>query len=299
MLQAIVLGLVQGVTEFLPVSSSGHLVVIPYLLPEFEPPPLAFDVALHFGTLLAVVAYYRRDLWWLATRAVGLGADVDGEAARARRTVGLLALGSVPAAVAGYAAEDFFASTFAQPRLVAGFLVVTGLLLFAAEWLRRRRAAAHLGKPVDQLDATERTLDPGRDEGTTGWVDSLAIGTAQALAIFPGISRSGATIAAGMTRGLSRRGAARFSFLLSVPIILGATLVQVEELLALDDVARAFSDAEIAAGVLAAAVSGYWAIRFLLRLVGTGDLGGFARYVVLLGALTFIGTLWLGPVSSV
>ncbi len=298
MLKVIVLGLVQGLTEFLPVSSSGHLVVVPYLL-SWDQPPLAFDVALHGGTLLAVVSYYAGDLWWLGTRSLTLGTDDAGEVAKARRTVGLLALGSVPAAVAGVTLESFFASAFARPRLVAGLLVVTGLLLIGAEWLRRRRAAAALGKPVSELTGGEQVWDPGRPEDTTGWVDTLGIGGAQALAILPGIARSGATIAAGMARGLSRRAAARFSFLLSIPVILGATAVEAGELFTGPAAVGEYGPARTLVGMAVAAVSGYWAIRYLLRLVAGQDLLGFARYVILFGILTFIGTLWLGPPGTV
>ena len=298
MLQAIVLGLVQGLTEFLPVSSSGHLTVVPYLL-SWPQPPLAFDVALHFGTLLAVVAYFWGDLWYLATRSVGVGVEVEGEAARARRTVGLLAVGSVPAAVIGFLFESTFERFFGEPRAVAGFLLGTALILWGAEGIRRRRTADLVGVRTRDLAPEQRTIDPGRDEGTVGWLDTIAIGSAQALAIFPGISRSGATIAMGMARGLSREGSARYSFLLSVPIILGATLAQAGELFTGQSEERLFTGLEIAVGVTVAAVSGYWAIRFLLRYVVTDDLTGFARYVAFFAVLTFVGTLWIGPPSQV
>ena len=298
MLQTIVLGILQGLTEFLPVSSSGHLVVVPYLL-SWPQPPLAFDVALHFGTLLAVVWYFKADLWYLATRSVGIGVVADGEAARARRTVGLLAVASIPAAVIGFAFEGFFDTLFEESiRPIAGFLLLTAGLLYLAERIRRRRAAAALGTDPDDLPEHRDALDTGRPEDTTNWLDSLTMGLAQALAIFPGISRSGATIAAGMMRGLSREGAARFSFLMSVPIILGASIFKLPELLG-EDTTRLYSNVEIAAGVLAAALSGYWAIRFLLRLVATEDLTGFARYVVMFAVVAFVGSLWIGPVSTI
>jgi len=290
-----VLGLVQGLTEFLPVSSSGHLVVIPYLL-SWERSGLVFDVALHFGTLLAVVAYFYGDVWFLATRTFGIGSPSPAETMRARRTVVLLAIGSVPAALAGFLLEDFFEGLFDNPRAVAGFLLVTAAILYGAEHVRRRRASQTLG--IGATANEIRTLDVGRDEGTVSPRDAAAIGVAQALAILPGISRSGATIAAGMVRGLSREGAARFSFLLSVPVILGASLFQLTQVVGGDAVTR-FSGVEVAAGVLAAAISGYWAIRYLLRLVTQEDLTGFARYVALFGVLTFVGTLWLGNPSAI
>ena len=297
LLQAIVLGLVQGLTEFLPVSSSGHLYVVPYLL-SWPQPPLAFDVALHFGTLVAVMGYFRHDLWYLATRSIGVGTVADGEAARARRTIGLLAAGSVPAAAVGFAFESAFESTFRDPRFVAGFLLLTAVLLWTAEAIRRRRAARVVGVPAGQLSTEQRAIDPGRHEGTVGWTDTVAIGCAQALALFPGVSRSGSTIAAGMARGLSREGAARYSFLLSIPIILGATALKIGDLVGGEN-ERLFSDLELGVGVLVAGVSGYWAIRFLLRYVASDDLGGFARYVAFFAVLTFVGYLWIGPPSSI
>lgn len=291
MLQVIVLGLVQGLTEFLPVSSSGHLVVVPYLL-SWEQPPLAFDVALHFGTLMGVLAYFARDLWILATHSLGLGVRDGSDARHARTMVGLLLLASIPAAIAGALLEPFFESVFKQPVWVSFFLLVTAGLLVTAERLRRRRVPAAVGGGADGHD--QLSLDVGRDEHSAGLADALTIGTAQALAIFPGISRSGATIAAGMMRGLSRQGATRFSFLMSIPVILGATALKVGELVG-EDAERLYSNAEVAVGVAVAAGSGYWAIRFLLRLVSTEELTPFARYVVVVAVVLFGASFFLGP----
>lgn len=289
LVRAIILGIVQGVTEFLPVSSSGHLVVVPYLM-SWEPAGLAFDTALHLGTLVATVAYFWGDVWYLATRTFGIGTVVEGEAARARRTIGLLALGSVPAAAVGFFLEGLFEEAFEQPAWVAGFLLGTALLLWSAERLRRRRARA-VG-----IDDPGPTDDPGRDETTVGYLDSIVIGSFQALSLFPGISRSGSTIAAGMYRGMSRAASARFSFLLMIPAVAGATILQVPEAFGTEQV---YPTHAIIAGMIASAVSGYWAVRYLLRLVQTDDLVGFARYVVLLSLLVFIGLQWIGPPSQI
>jgi undecaprenyl-diphosphatase len=298
-LEAIVLGLVQGLTEFLPVSSSGHLVIIPYLV-AWEPPPLAFDVALHAATLVAVIAYFAGDLWFLATRSFGIGTEDPAAVRRARLTVGLLAAASVPAALAGYFLEPVFEETFGDPRIAAVMLFVTGTLLWGAERIRRRRAAAELGVAVDDMTPREARLDPGRGEGTTSFTDAITIGIAQMLAILPGISRSGATIAAGMTRGLSREGAARFSFLMAVPVIAGAFVFQLGDLTGEGLANSGYGGSALVAGMVAAGLSGYWAIRYLLRLVTTDDLLGFARYVVFFGALTLLGSFtWLGPPSQV
>ncbi len=291
--QAIVLGLVQGLTEFLPVSSSGHLQGVPYLL-GWEGGSLTFDVMVHAGSLVAVLAYFRGDLAYLVTRCLGIGEVEPGGRQRAWRVVGLLAVGSVPAALAGLLLEDVFAPTFESPRAVAGFLLVTAVILTGAEKLRRRRAAAQFGVAPRELSGDQAALDVGRREDTTRVRDAVGIGVAQAIAIFPGISRSGATIAAGMTLGLSRAAAARFSFLLSIPVILGATALSVPDLGTTEAGASPFGALEITLGMLAAAASGYWAIRFLLKLVASEDLLGFARYVAAFGVLLFAATFWIG-----
>ncbi|MDP8960462.1 MAG: undecaprenyl-diphosphatase, partial [Actinomycetota bacterium] len=138
---------------------------------------------------------------------------------------------------------------------------------------------------------------PGRDETTIGWTDSLVIGVAQALALLPGVSRSGSTIAFGMFRGLSRVAAARFSFLLAIPAVIGATLLKLPDLFSGDT--GGFSDSEVVVGMIAAALSGYWAIRYLLRFVATDELTGFARYLIFFAALVVVASLWIGPPSSV
>jgi undecaprenyl-diphosphatase len=291
--QAIVLGLLQGLTEFLPVSSSGHINGVPYLL-GWEPGSVTFDVMLHAGTLVAVLLYFRGDLVWLATRSVGVGVTEEGEQQRAWRVVGLLAIGSVPAAAAGLLFESTFEAAFANPRAIAGFLLVTAALLVTAERIRQARVAAAVGTSTSELTDQQAQVDPGRREDTTTFRDALLIGVAQALAIFPGISRSGATIAAGMTLGLSRAAAARFSFLLSIPVIFGATIFKLPDLGTAEPGTLPFGGAEIAVGVLVAAVSGYWAIRFLLKLVQTDDLLGFARYVAGFAVLLFAATFWIG-----
>lgn len=297
MLEAIILGLIQGLTEFLPVSSSGHLVIIPYLV-GWDSPPLAFDVAVHAATLVAVIAYFAGDLWYLATRTFGIGSTGPQDTRRARKTLLLLAVSAVPAAVAGFLLEPVFEETFNDPRFAATMLFVTGALLWFAEKMRRRRASAELGIAPSQMTTQQARLDPGRHEGTTNIVDAVSIGLAQALAILPGISRSGATIAAGMVRGLSREGAARFSFLMVIPVIAGAFVFQLNDLTAEGMTASSYGGDALVAGMLAAGLSGYWAIRYLLRLVTTDDLLGFARYVVFFGALTLFGSLWLGPAGQ-
>ncbi len=273
MLTAILLGIVQGLTEFLPVSSSGHLQIIPYLF-GLDPGPLAFDVAVHVGTLGAVVAYFWADLLELALGLVGAAGRTGERASRARREVGLLAVASVPAAVVGWAVADVFEDRFGDPRVAAVMLFVTAAVLLAAERLYARR---------EETGAT-----------TASARDAVPMGVAQSLAILPGLSRSGATIATGMAAGMTRAAAARFSFLMSIPVILGAFVVELPNLDANALAGTGYTVPDVVAGTIAAAVSGYLAVRWLMRLVSNDTLRGFAYYAIALGAITLIASLFLG-----
>ncbi len=264
--QAIFLGVVQGITEFLPVSSSGHLVIVSYIL-DWPNPGLTLGAILHLGTLLAIVIYFWEDLWLLVVAAVEslrLGSLADPEA----RIAWGLVLGTVPGAVFGFLFEDFFERLFGAPRAAAGFLLVTALLLIVAE-----RVGSRL-RPLTALS----------------WLDALLIGFAQTLAIAPGISRSGSTITGAMLLGFRREDAARFSFLLAVPITLGSGLYQVLGLATAG--ATEASLGATMAGLVAAAVAGYLAIAALLAVIRRrGSLFMFAAYCTLLSLLVLTGTL--------
>ncbi len=292
--QAIVLGILQGLTEFLPVSSSGHLQAVPYLLGWEQGGSLAFDVLVHTGTLAAVIWHFRSDLGRLFRNTLGRG--VGPELRRqAWLLVGLLALGSVPAAAAGVLFADVFEVAFSSPRLVALFLYVTAVLLWGAERIRTARlstATVPRGGTAEPDVVDSGSLGRGMDSLRAR--DAIAIGLAQAFAIFPGVSRSGATIATAMALGLSRTEAARFSFLLAIPIILGATLVTIPDMGALQPGTLPFGTTEMVVGALAAALSGYWAIRTLLAVVARRDLLGFARYVTVFGTVLLLATFLRG-----
>ena len=251
LVQAIVLGLVQGLTEFLPVSSSGHLVVVPALL-GWEKPPLTFDVAVHLGTLGAVVAYYRRDLSaLLQALARGIGS------AEARRTESwrlglLLVAGTIPAALAGLLGRRVFESAFENPAGVAVAWLVTAAFLVAAP-----RGGSK------------------REPGQLSFLDAIVIGCAQALALFPGISRSGATVVGGLFRGLSREMAPRFGFLLAVPAILGAGVLSAPEFTR----AGGTDGGLLLLGAVVAGGSGYLAIATFVRVITRGRLALFAAYL--------------------
>jgi len=275
LLQAFVLGLIQGVTEFIPISSSGHLQAVPFLV-GWEPGSLAFDVALHLGTLVAVVVAFRADLWSMA-RGLLRPRDPDPAMRGSRRLVALLAVASVPAAVVGLLARDVISAAFGQPLAIAAFLVLTAVLLWSSE--HRRTQLGTVEPAADDLVAV------GSELHELPWSRAVGIGVAQAIAIFPGVSRSGATIAAGIALGMSRGAAARLSFLMLLPVTLGAALVTLPELATAQPGTLPFGPVEIALGVSVSAVSGYLAIRFLIALVARRSLLIFARYVLVLAAV--------------
>lgn len=274
MLTAILLGLIQGLTEFLPVSSSGHLQIFPYLF-GLEPGPLAFDVAVHFGTLVAVIAYFFSDLWEIGVGTLGLGDRTSEQVSTARKEFGLLVVTSIPAAIAGFLLEDIFEERLSDPRLAAVMLLVTAGLLLGAE----------------RLYAARQSTGNGQVDGR----NAITMGLAQALAIIPGISRSGATIATGMATGLTRPAAARFSFLMSVPVILGAFVVQLPSLTGTALAGTGYTPVAVVAGSVTAAMSGYFAVRFLMKLVTNDTLRGFAYYVIGLSAVTLVASIFIGP----
>lgn len=264
--KAIFLGLLQGLTEFLPVSSSGHLVLAPWWL-DWEHPGLTFDALLHLGTLLAVLLYFWRD-WLNMFSAAWRWLRGERQEQGQERLLFALIVGSIPAAVIGYSFESFFAALFETPVAVAGFLIVTGLLLLFAERWRRG------GLPIERVRLS----------------DGLIIGLAQAMAIAPGISRSGATIAAGLLRGLDRQAAARFSFLLGTPAFLGAGLFKLVDLLQSGvDQTEALP---IVAGFLTAAVAGFFSIHYLLRYLRHHSLAIFAYYVWAVALLSLLRAVW-------
>jgi undecaprenyl-diphosphatase len=250
-LTTVLWGLIQGLTEFLPVSSSGHLVLVPALF-GFDEPGLGASVMLHLGTLLAVVAYYRADL----LRLFHLRTDPE-----ARRILMLLAVGTVPAAIVGLTLHGPIEVIFTEPWLAAVALMATGAILLFSLLVGRGM----------------RGLAEGR------WTDGVAIGLAQAFALLPGISRSGMTITAGMAQGFRRQEAARYAFLLSIPAIAGAALLD-----GLDLARRGGFTWDLLVGMAVAAVVGYLAIAGLLRVLARVGLLPFAAYCLIFGAIAYL-----------
>ena len=282
-LHALVLGIVQGLTEFLPLSSSAHLVLIPELL-GWEQPSLPYVVMLHSATLIALLVYFRRDLVTLAAGVLKPGPE--------RKLLGLLALGTLPAAAIGAAFEEQFERSFGEPVQVALQLVATGVILVLAEALSRRRKPPETDarSPRTERGGSSGAGNPSKEDSGSaqtermarglGWFGALGVGLAQALAIVPGISRSGATIAAGLLAGLSRPLAARFSFLLSIPILLGTSLFEVPRLSGANPGVGA-----MAVGFVASGVSGYLAIAVMIEFLQRRGLLVFAAYCVVVGGV--------------
>ncbi len=267
LLQAIIQGVVQGLTEFLPISSSAHLILLPRLMGWDDPflTSAEFDVMLHLGTLGALLVYFWRDLvrlglaWLASVRERRLGDDPD------RRLAWLLLLTVIPAALVGALFEDFFDETFREALLVIPLLLVVGagMLAFGERYGRRDRG-------LERLRVR----------------DALVIGLAQALALFPGISRSGVTIAAGLVLGLEREAAARFAFLMGIPIIAGAGLWKLRVIVSGET--GAFEPMVLAAGMAASALAGLAAIAFLLRFLRTRSTAIFIVYRLLFAAVAAV-----------
>lgn len=251
--EALLLGIVQGLTEFLPISSSGHLVLTNYLLGVVNE-SLVFEVSVHLGTLVAVIVYFRRDLLQVI-RDFFAGGEM-------RRVGWLLILATVPTAIIGLAFKDTFEAAFASPRWASGGLLVTSLILFLAERVRRE----------------------GRPMAKTRWGTALLVGFFQGLAIMPGVSRSGSTIGAGLFGGMERDAAARFSFLLAIPAILGAAVLNAKDFASLPHEVVMPS----LVGVVASALSGYAAIGVLMAVLRRGRLYGFAVYTLIVGVAGLI-----------
>ncbi|MBW1878557.1 MAG: undecaprenyl-diphosphate phosphatase [Deltaproteobacteria bacterium] len=256
------LGALQGLTEFLPVSSSGHLVLFQQFI-EVHGDEVLFDVALHLGTLVPVLWFYRQSLWGvLRDPFVGEGAFWDREGVR---LLALLLVASVPTAILGLAFEDLFESLFSRPGALVVTFAITGSLLF----LTRETGEGETG--VRQMK----------------WWQAVGIGVAQGFAITPGISRSGATIAVGLFFGLKREVAVRFSFLLSVPAILGAALLKLREVEGTD-----LQVVQLVGGTLAAMVTGYFALVLLVRVVKQGKLAHFAWYCWFAAIVAGVIAVW-------
>jgi undecaprenyl-diphosphatase len=266
--QALIMGIIQGLTEFLPISSSAHLVITPFLLgwdiPQEQVFP--FGVLVQIGTLIAVIVYFFDDLHTIARGIITSLFSGKGVINDETRLGWLIVLATIPAGVIGLLLNDLIEQAFHSPMATAVFLYITALLLLTGE---------HFGRREHSLN--EMT-----------WIDALWIGVGQALAVFPGISRSGATISAGLLRNVKRADAGRFSFLIAIPIMLAAGLKSGFDLLSAPNMELFLP--VLAVGFISSAVVGYFSIHWLLGFLNRNSMRGFAIYCILFASLTLFIT---------
>jgi undecaprenyl-diphosphatase len=259
-IEAIVLGLVQGLTEFLPVSSSGHLVLLQKIF-DITAPALFFDTMLHAGTLLAVMAVLWQDICAILKKII-------------QPLTAFLIIAVIPAVIAALAFGDAIEHAFESGKFLSFCFLVTSIILLIAEKLSR-----------------DSTVNVTKKQENMNFLDALIIGIMQAIAIIPGISRSGATISGALFRKLERGFAARFSFLLSIPAILGALVLQVKDLAkngGAETAGESIGAAAVIAGTVTAAVVGFFAVKLMLKIIREKSLYGFAIYTAVLGVLILI-----------
>lgn len=251
--QSIIYGLIQGITEFLPISSTAHLILIPYFF-HWQDPGLSFDVFLHLGTLIAIISFFAKD--WLEI--------FKGK----HKLLFLIIIACIPAAILGYLFEDKVETSLRSPLLIAGTLAIFGLIIYL----------------VDRLMKHTQKFN------NMNYWQSLLIGLGQSLALIPGVSRSGATMTAGIALGFKRKTAAKFSFLIATPIMLGATIFRAKDLVALPSAEwfNGFSLLAAVVGFLAALISGYLAIKYLLRYLSHGSFTPFVIYRIVLAIIIVI-----------
>ncbi len=269
LIQAIILALVQAFTEFLPVSSTAHLILFPWLL-GWKDPGLAFDVALHAGTLMAVLLYFFKDWLTLVLCGVGLKYPANApteEVAQHKRMFWYMVIGTIPAAILGKLFHHAIEDTLRKPWIIAISLIVVGLLMWWAD------SRANLTRKLEQSNMG----------------DAIGIGAAQAIALWPGVSRSGITITAGLFRNFTREAATRFSFLLSAPVIAGAVLIELPKLIKLHKAGGLdLPLSTLAISILVSGVAGYFVIALLLRYLQTHTLKVFVVYRVVFGMIVLV-----------
>lgn len=259
--QAFILGMVQGLGEFLPISSSAHLILTPWLF-NWPDQGLAFDVALHWGTLVAVVAYFRQDIWLLAKGFFHTlrKSTRDLQNNVYQKLSWLIIIATIPAAIIGKLFEKQVESTFRNPLLIAFTLATVGIILLLA----------------DKYGKKDKNLNH------TSWRNAVVIGLSQAVALFPGVSRSGSTMIAGLFQGMTRQDAAKFSFLMSIPIIFGAGVLKLPE------IAHIQNHAEVLVGFVSAGVFGFLSIKYLLKYISNKSFAVFTWYRLILAAIIII-----------
>jgi len=270
--QAFILGIVQGVTEFLPISSSGHLVITPYLLgwkiPEAQ--VFTFDVLIQMGTLIAVIIYFWKYLWKIVIAVVKGLIDKKPFGSQDAKLGWLVVLSTIPALLGGLFLKDQVEAAFHSVQITAVFLLVTALLLWVAERLSKQM------KKMEDLST----------------LDAFIIGCFQVLAIFPGLSRSGSTIAGGILRKLKREEAAKFSFLMSIPVMLGAGVMSINDLLEVPNLTEFLP--VVLVGFITSGIVGFISIHWLLKFLNKNKLWIFSIYCVVISLVTLAVTFIRG-----
>jgi len=251
--QALIYGLVQGITEFLPISSTAHLILLPYFF-HWQDPGLTFDIFLHLGTLIAIIIFFAKD--WV------------GIFKNKHKLLGLIVVACIPAAILGYIFEGKIETSLRSPLLIAGTLAAFGLVIYLVDSLMK-----HTQKLKDM-----------------NYLQSILIGFGQSLALIPGISRSGATMTAGIALGFKRKTAAKFSFLIATPIMLGATIFKAKDLASIPvtNWFNGFGIIAAVAGFIVALISGYLAIKYLLKYLERGSFTPFVIYRIILAIIIVI-----------
>lgn len=275
--KALILGLVQGFTEFLPVSSSGHLVLVQDWLNVQSENIILFDILLHLATLVAVCAVLYKEIWQLFKHIIS-------------KPVLLLIIATIPAGLAGLFLNDFFNDFFKDSQLLWIFFMISAIILFVSDVMGTyyekknltNQAVATPPEDGEQIKVISKPLFT-----TITYPNAIAMGLAQACAIFPGITRSGSTIAAGIVTKGNRSEVARFSFIMSIPIILASALMQTVDVVK-DGIPMDISALSIIIGMVAACVSGYIAVKWMLRLVEKCNLKWFSIYLVIMAILVFV-----------
>ncbi len=266
LIQSIILGIVQGIGEFLPVSSSAHLILVPFLL-GWKESSMAFDIALHFGTLLAVLVIFFKEWWNLFIGAIYNMTTKKKRKKKEGKIFWYLVIATIPAAIVGFLLDDIIEDFFRnQIWLIALFLAIMGVLIYVGD----RWASKHYKN--NEIEFEDITLK-----------QSFLIGCSQAFAVFPGFSRSGTTILAGRLMGLSREAITKFTFLLSVPIIAGATVLKIKDL---------EMSMEVIVGVATSFIIGVLCIKFLLKYIKKHDFSVFAFYRVIVAIIVYIKLIW-------
>lgn len=267
MIEALILGIVQGLTEFLPVSSSGYLVLAQLILPRFETPGALFEVVLHGGSLLAAVLYFKNDLMWIFKGLIGKISIQEN--ANARSWITGIFIATIPVGIVALLAKSRIEALFDYPLVASIALLFTGAILFMGEWFQSKQKQEN------------------SNSDSIGLVSALKVGIAQAVALIPGVSRSGMTMAAGLSTGWSRVKAARFSFLLMLPAVAGAVVLESR------DVYRAVQHGDIDisalfAGFIASFIASYLAIRLLMNIIRKYSFKPFAVYCLTVGTLSIV-----------